>query len=241
MNSTQRTTRQTGGTIVGFIVGVIVGLGIGLAVAVKVTGVPVPFLNKGNGRGADSDAAESRRNRDWDPNSPLYGKNPVRPLTPAASGVAPTASGAEATSGAVQMPPPAAAAPRPAASQPEVNAKAPTDTRPGADLFDYFVQAGAFRTQADADTQRAQLAMLGWQARVSEREQNGRVVFRVRIGPFTKRDDAEQLKEKLDSAEVESTLVRVQRQVAPEVELFTKGMAPIPPSKTRPKAFDETP
>ena len=79
------------------------------------------------------------------------------------------------------------------------------------DPFDYFVQAGAFRTQADADAQRAKLAMLGWEARVSEREQNGRAVFRVRIGPFTKRDDAEVLKEKLDGAGMESALVRVQR------------------------------
>ena len=36
-------------------------------------------------------------------------------------------------------------------------------------------------------------------------------VFRVRVGPFTKRDDAEQLKEKLDGAGLESALVRVQR------------------------------
>ena len=33
----------------------------------------------------------------------------------------------------------------------------------------------------------------------------------VRVGPFTKRDDAEQLKEKLDGAGLESALVRVQR------------------------------
>ena len=79
------------------------------------------------------------------------------------------------------------------------------------DPFEYFVQAGAFRTQQDADAQRAKLAMLGWEARVSERETNGRVVFRVRIGPFSKRDDAESLKDKLDGAGVESALVRVQR------------------------------
>ena len=81
----------------------------------------------------------------------------------------------------------------------------------GVDPFEYFVQAGAFRTQQDADAQRAKLAMLGWEARVSERETNGRVVFRVRIGPFSKRDDAESLKDKLDGAGVESALVRVQR------------------------------
>jgi cell division protein FtsN len=211
--------QQTGGTIVGFIVGVIVGLGAALAVAVYVTKVPVPFLNKGNGRGVDMDAAETQNNKNWDPNSPLYGKNPARPAAPpavAASAPTPAAPDARAVA--------SAPAPKPAASKPEAKA----ETKPGADPlgdlavakaaakgnldpFDYFVQAGAFRTQADADAQRAKLAMLGWEARVSEREQNGRAVFRVRVGPFTKRDDAEQLKEKLDGAGLESALVRVQR------------------------------
>lgn len=209
--------QQTGGTIIGFIVGVIVGLGAALAVAVYVTKVPVPFLNKSNGRAVDMDAAESKKNKDWDPNSPLYGKNPARPPAPVAAASAPAATAPEARA--------AASAAKPAASKPEA---AKAETKPGADPlgdlavakaaaagnvdpFDYYVQAGAFRTQADADAQRAKLAMLGWQARVSEREQNGRQVFRVRVGPFTKRADAEHIKEKLDGAGVESALVRVQR------------------------------
>jgi cell division protein FtsN len=215
--------QQTGGTIIGFIVGIIVGLGAALAVAVYVTKVPVPFLNKGNGRGADMDAAESQKNKNWDPNSPLYGKNPARPPVAAAPvASAPASAPAAAAAPDVRA---AASTPKPAASKPEV---AKAESKPGADPlgdlavakaaakgnvdpFDYFVQAGAFRTQADADAQRAKLAMLGWEARVSEREQNGRPVFRVRVGPFTKRDDAEQLKEKLDGTGVESALVRVQR------------------------------
>jgi hypothetical protein len=71
--------KQLGGTIIGFIVGVIFGLGAALAVAVYVTKVPVPFLNKGGARGTDQDAAEAQKNKNWDPNSPLYGKNPARP------------------------------------------------------------------------------------------------------------------------------------------------------------------
>lgn len=223
--------QQTGGTIIGFIVGVIVGLGAALAVAVYVTKVPVPFLNKGNGRGADLDAAESQKNKNWDPNSPLYGKNPARPPAVAASAAA-SAPAAAATAAAPEVRAAASAAGSAAAPVPKGGASKPeaakAETKPGADPlgdlavakaaakgnvdpFDYFVQAGAFRTQADADAQRAKLAMLGWEARVSEREQNGRPVFRVRVGPFTKRDDAEQLKEKLDGAGVESALVRVQR------------------------------
>ena len=77
--------------------------------------------------------------------------------------------------------------------------------------FQYFVQAGAFRTQADGDAQRAKLAMMGWEARVTEREVNGRTVYRVRVGPFNKRDDADGLKGKLDGAGVDAQIVRVQR------------------------------
>lgn len=206
--------QQRGGTVVGFILGVIVGLGGALAVAVYVTKVPVPFLNKNGTRAPDQDAAEAKRNKDWDPNAPLYGKNPARPVTlapeaaPAATPEAPTAA----------APGPRAAPGNPEALPPSADplgdlarAKAKAASAAGVDPFEYFVQAGAFRTQQDADAQRAKLAMLGWEARVSERETNGRVVFRVRIGPFSKRDDAESLKDKLDGAGVESALVRVQR------------------------------
>ena len=49
--------QQRGGTILGFIMGVVVGLGAALAVAVYVTKVPIPFVNKGQSRSADQDAA----------------------------------------------------------------------------------------------------------------------------------------------------------------------------------------
>ena len=151
--------QQTGGTIIGFIVGVIVGLGAALAVAVYVTKVPVPFLNKGGSRSADMDAAESEKNRNWDPNSPLYGKNPARPAPPPAP-VASAPASAPAASADARA---AASAARPAVSKPEAKAESKPGADPLGDLavakaaarnevdpFDYFVQAGAFRTQADA-------------------------------------------------------------------------------------------
>ncbi len=53
------TTRQRGGTIVGFIFGLIVGLGVALAVVVYVMKVPVPFITKGGLRGPGA-ALETR-------------------------------------------------------------------------------------------------------------------------------------------------------------------------------------
>lgn len=219
-------TQQRGGTVIGIILGIIIGLGAALAVAVYVTKVPVPFLNKGP-KLAEQDAAEAQKNKDWDPNSPLYGKNPVRIPVPSLPGATPDAGAGlvlplpdAVTASPVPAPAPAST-PVPAA-KPDSKASASSDPlgdlvkaksaeASAAGAFNYFVQAGAFRSQPDAEAQRAKLAMLGWESRVSEREQNGRTVFRVRVGPFAKRDDAEQLKLKLEGAGVDSALVRVQR------------------------------
>ena len=76
---------QKGGTLLGLIIGALVGLGAALAVAVYITKVPVPFMNKGQSRSPDHDAAEAKKNRDWNPNAPMYGKNPAKPSA-AASG-----------------------------------------------------------------------------------------------------------------------------------------------------------
>ena len=52
---------------------------------------------------------------------------------------------------------------------------------------------------------------MGVEAKVTEREQSGRQVFRVRVGPFDKKEEADRSKEKLEASGVETALVRVQR------------------------------
>src|SRR5919206_2049012 len=70
---------QRGGFVMGLIIGLMVGLAAALGVALYVTKVPGPFVNKVPQRTAEQDAAEAEKNKNWDPNSPLYGKNPARP------------------------------------------------------------------------------------------------------------------------------------------------------------------
>ena len=55
------------------------------------------------------------------------------------------------------------------------------------------------------------MAMMGLDAKVSEREQAGRTVYRVRLGPFDDKAAAERVRAKLESAQVENTIVRMQR------------------------------
>jgi cell division protein FtsN len=49
------------------------------------------------------------------------------------------------------------------------------------------------------------------ETKISEREQSGAVVYRVRVGPFDQKEEAEKSKLKLDGAGLETALVRVQR------------------------------
>jgi cell division protein FtsN len=216
---------EKGGFVLGLIVGLLVGLALALGVALYVTKVPVPFVNKVPQRTPEQDAAEAERNKNWDPNAPLAGK-PVKPVihAPPASG-APAAIPAPAVVGG---PPPVtrpveagASAGRPArdpaailSGQPVSPAAAPMvsgkSAKPDAGAFTYFVQAGAFARAEDAEQQRAKLAMMGQAAKVTEREQSGRTVYRVRLGPFDRKEDADAAQERLQSASIESALVRVE-------------------------------
>jgi cell division protein FtsN len=84
-------------------------------------------------------------------------------------------------------------------------------TRGDADAFTYFVQVGAYARVEDAEQQRARLAMLGYTARVTEREQSGRTVYRVRLGPYERKEEAEMAQDRLRGSTIESALVRVER------------------------------
>jgi cell division protein FtsN len=203
--------KQRGGTVVGFIVGVLVGLGAALAVAVYVTKVPIPFMNKGQSRTAEQDEAETKKNKDWDPNAPLYGKNPSKAVPPA-SVPDPKTAVAKPPATAVVTKPEA----KPSASPDPLGdlAKAKAAASAEADIYQYFVQVAAYRNPEDAESYRAKLSLSGIESKVTEREQSGRTVYRVRVGPFEKKDEGEAAKAKMDKLGLETSLVRVPREVA---------------------------
>lgn len=199
---------QKGGFVLGMIVGLLLGLAIALAVALYITKVPIPFVNKVPQRTAEQDAAEAERNKNWDPNAPLAGK-----AARSASGVvaAPAPLPADAAASAAVTAASVAAPAKPAAAKASAPASAPTTAAAGADAYVYFVQAGAYTRPEDAESQKAKLAIQGFTAKVMEREQSGRTVYRVRLGPVDTRDEAEGLQRKVEGAGFEANLVRVQR------------------------------
>jgi cell division protein FtsN len=207
---------QRGGTFLGFIMGLVIGLGLSLAVAIYVTKVPTPFSNKNQPRSSDQDSAESQKNKDWNPNTVLQPKAPAE---------VPTAPGTDTHQKPADKAPAEAAKEsaktehRPAVTADPLGdlakAKSGLSTSatggPTADPFDYVIQVGAYRSSADADAQKAKLALMGLDAKVSERDQGGRTVYRVRLGPFDDKVAAERVRTRLESSGIENTLVRVQR------------------------------
>ncbi len=220
MKPLRSAARQRGGFFIGLVVGLLIGLAGALGVALYVTKAPIPFINKVPSRTQAQDAAETERNRNWDPNSALAGRNPAG---------AASAAGAEASTPSPSRPtlvaptvidpslpaPPEATRPSRAAASAPAPQTAGVRPAPATTLssspFMYFVQAGAYSRTEDAEQQRAKLAMLGVQSRLSEREQGGRMVYRVRVGPFDRREDAEGAKEKLGASGVDTALVAVQK------------------------------
>jgi len=210
-----RMNQQRGGTLVGFIIGLVVGLAVALGVAIYVTKLPIPFLSKGQARSADSDAAEAEKNKDWDPNAPLYGKKGAKsgdkvdepkadakpePKADAAAKVDPKSADPLGDLAKVKS-----VEPKPSDAKP-LEVPKPANTDP----FIYFVQAGAYRSNDEAEAQRVKTVMLGLDAKISERDQGGRTVYRVRVGPMDKAE-AERVRAKLDAAHIDSAMVRVQR------------------------------
>jgi cell division protein FtsN len=204
--------------LLGLVIGLLLGLGIALAVAVYVTKVPVPLVDRGVQRPPSQDAVEAERNRNWNPNATLSGR-PATGGAPAASApaTAPGAAPGAAPAGTVAAPAANPADPLGELIQSRTQTAAaaapvvPLDLANAPDPFIYFVQAGAFRSPGDAEAQRARLAILGMDAKVTEREQAGQPIYRVRVGPFDRKATADEMQASLTSRGFEAALVRVQR------------------------------
>ena len=236
---TKRKTGQGGGTFLGLILGMMIGLGIALGVAYYVSRLPNPFVAKNPSRLAargsidqsmDPNAA-LRSRREVQPLPPAQTQQtaaqgeprrveepretPPRTEAPRERSAEPQAT----LPGAAEQQRTAPA--RPAADPLDTliaersraqAARTPAAQQPQrADPFTYYVQAGAFRQAGDAEAQRARLLLMGVQASVTQRDQAGRPIWRVRVGPFQNQDAADRTKARLAENGFDAALVRVQR------------------------------
>ncbi|AOK05507.1 SPOR domain-containing protein [Burkholderia sp. AU19243] len=98
--------------------------------------------------------------------------------------------------------PTSSAAPAAAAKPPTAN-----DANTG-----YFLQVGAYKTESDAEQQRARLGFQGFESKVSKRDVSGVTYFRVRVGPFSKFEDMNSARQRLSDAGVDTAVIRFTKQ-----------------------------
>ena len=197
MNSRQKNlSLQTGTTLIGVVIGLVIGLSIAVVVALVITKTSTPFTNK-NGKADKADAPITQMQ---DPNKPLYGnkdatKETAKEFVKAADITRPT----ETSEVKHEI--------RADTNQPVLpTEKQVTDV--GEDKYIYFLQTGAFREVADAESARAKLALIGFEARVSEKPSDTGNLYRVRIGPFNQLETMNQMRRKLSESSVDVAVVR---------------------------------
>jgi cell division protein FtsN len=221
---------QRGSTLTGLIIGLIIGLGIAVAVALVITKGSTPFTDKsGKGKLTEPTAGQVS-----DPNKPLYSskeaaraankelaaKAPAADADPLAKVIATISTEhPAAATGAAPVKAPAAVAAPAAAAKPEtgtradavVKAAADAAAASGDDKFVYYLQAGAFREMADAETTRAKLALLGFEAAITDRTTDAGVLHRVRTGPYQQVDAMNKARAKLLDSGIDVAIVRNQK------------------------------
>jgi cell division protein FtsN len=221
-------TRQRGSTLTGLIIGLIVGLGIAVAVALTITKGASPFTDKTVKAGRPADPAPGQAQ---DPNKPMYAnrdaarvankeiaeKAAARTGGDAAPAPAPSTRPADPDPlgqaiATMKEPAPARVEPKPetrvASTAPAAPAAAPAA---GTGDYIYYLQAGAFRDLSDAEATRAKLALLGFEAAISDRTSDSGVLHRVRLGPYNQVEAMNKARAKLLDSGVDVAIVRNQR------------------------------
>jgi cell division protein FtsN len=73
----------------------------------------------------------------------------------------------------------------------------------------YVLQAGSFLTEADAEAQRARIALLGVESRIQRVSIDERRFHRVRIGPIEELENLNLVRSRLAGAGIESIVMRL--------------------------------
>jgi cell division protein FtsN len=206
-------SRQDGGTLMGLILGLVIGLGIAVAVALLITKTSMPFTNKN----IKTDKADVPAAQMQDPNKPLYGsKDAVKEAAKEVAKAIDSSKPAETATKVAETKTETKATPAPVEkniekAQDKPEAKTP-DTAAKTDVADdkyvYFLQAGAFRELADAESARAKLALLGFEAKISEKASDNGTLYRVRIGSFAQLETMNRMRSKLSENGVDVAVVR---------------------------------
>ena len=182
--------RRSGGSfLLGMFIGLVLGLGIALVVAFYLNKTPIPFLGK---------------------SKPALTKDGKEVQAEPAKAVAGMPQG-----GAKDRPKFDFYKILPGGEEPvtekELKDAAKTgNSQPEAAKGVYFIQAGSFQNPADADNQKAKIALLGFESSVEPTMLPDKGTwYRVRLGPYTGLEDLNRVRRVLAQNGIDANLVKL--------------------------------
>ena len=186
--------RAAGGFLLGMSVGVLIGLAVALGVAFYLNKTPMPFLTAKPTK-ADKDQAAGK--------GPAIAGLPQGSSAPPAAGEKPKFDFYKILPG--QEEPVTEKELRERSRTARSQQESPKDV--------YFIQAGSFQNPAEADNQKARLAILGYESTVEPANLPDKGTwYRVRLGPYNKVEEINRVRQALAQNGIDASLVKIKEQ-----------------------------
>jgi cell division protein FtsN len=186
-----RRKRAAGGFLMGMFTGVVIGLAVALGIAFYLNKAPMPFLTAKPGK------SETK----GDGKAPSIAGLPQGSSAPAPGGDKPKFDFYKILPGQEET-----------VSEKELQARARAASRGQQESSKdvYFIQAGSFQNPADADNQKARLAILGFESSVEPANLPDKGTwYRVRMGPYTKVEEINRVRAALAQSGIDASLVKI--------------------------------
>ena len=191
--------RSGGNLMLGIFIGLVIGLGIALGVAFYLSKAPLPFLGKAK-------PAETKDGK-------------AEPAKPAA--VAGMPQGGAKEGDKTDKPKYDFYKILPGGEEPVSEKELRDAAKAGRNQPEakgvYFIQAGSFQNPADADNQKAKIAVLGFESNVEPTPLPDKGTwYRVRLGPYTTLDELNRVRRVLAQNGINADLVKLKDVTAKE-------------------------
>lgn len=185
--------RSSGGFLFGMFVGVAIGLAVSLMIAFYLNRAQIPFIAGVRPGAAQKDAAKPAK-------PPAIAGLPQGSATPPAAAEKPKFDFYKILPGQEEQ-----------VTERELRERmrsARSQQDGSKDV--YFIQAGSFQNPADADNQKARLAILGFESSVEPANLPDKGTwYRVRLGPYTKVEDINRIRQALAQNGIDASLVKI--------------------------------
>jgi len=187
--------RSGGSLLLGIFIGLVLGLAIALGVAFYLNKTPLPFLGKAK------------------PAATKDGKEAEPAKAPAVAGMPQAGAKGDRPKYDFYKILPGNEEPVSEKELKDMAKSAGKGAQPGqadAGKEVFFIQAGSFQNPADADNQKAKIAILGFESSVEPTSLPDKGTwYRVRLGPYTALDELNRVRKVLSQNGIEASLVKV--------------------------------